>query len=249
MSNRMEHSLDDELQAIEIQLAHLAPSSVSSDMLGRMEQLMGQWGDPQLESDRQSSPIHFADGDLTELEVHLDRLSPAAVSDGMLDRMSQAMDRWHEDVSDEVNVVPFNENRQRHQSTRRFFGGGMLSAAAAVAVLGVVTAFVYPHLTSPQSSSIAQVESATPQHLSNTVISSSHSDTSVVQNAWVTSEALSHKVTSTRDRGVIFSDDNIPHRCIRIDYIDKIKVIDKEGREIEIKTPGVNYMLIPVETN
>jgi len=70
-----------------------------------------------------------------------------------------------------------------------------------------------------------------------------------MNGATLTSNFLSHKVTNTSDNGVVFSNDNTPHRCIRVDYIDRIKGEDASGRQVEINTPGVDFLLIPVETN
>jgi len=264
MSASLKHNLDDELQAIEIQLAQLTPRAMSGDMLVRMEQLMGQWGEPEIgvgpESLDSAQPV--AGGDLTDLEVHLDGLSPALMSDELLTRMSEAMDRWQEQDTAAEKVVPFQ--KANHQPTRHFFSRGMLSAAAAVAVMGAVTALVMPRMSNSPDGETLAAGGAAPTQLSegfdnsafgghaasNRVLSGTKlSNPAVAPANWVKSAPVSHKVTSTRDSGVIYSADNTPHRCIRIDYIDKIKVRNNEGCEIEIKKPGVNYMLIPVETN
>ena len=250
MSNSLQHSLDEELQAIEKQLSNMAPQSLSPDVLGRMNLLMGQWGDPQNGSDALDLSVQMADGDLTELEVHLDQLSPVAMSDGMLARMSLAMDRWQQnDDSLDEKIIPLIHSNPSPRAFRNIFSGGMLSAAAAVAVMGAIAALVMPRLSSPQTHAVAESAVTTPVAGSHQDSQAAPASRRVASNQWDASDALSHNVVSTRDSGVVFSDDNIPHRCIRIDYVDKIKVIDKQGREIEIKTPGVNYMLIPVETN
>lgn len=234
-SNHRIHSGEDtELLSIEEQLSQLNPDILSSEMLDRMELVMG------------SAAALSAGDDLMALEARLEQMSPAAVPGDMLTRMCDAMDQWHEHPATQENVVSFIPAQK---TAPRFLSGGMLAAAAAVAVLGAVAALVLPHISSPQSSTMADAgpdsQSFTESAFSTPDIASSE----ITQNATFTSDALSHKVTSTRDRGVIFSEDNTPLRCIRIDYVDQIKITDKEGREIDIKTPGVDFMLIPVETN
>jgi len=259
MSASLKHNLDDELQAIEIQLVQLTPRAMSEDMLVRVGQLIGPWDKFEIETGRESlgAVQHGDAGDLTNLEVHLDGLSPALMSDELLTRMSEAMDRWQEEEPTVEKVVPFHSKHQ--QPTRYLFGRGMLSAAAAVAVMGALTALVMPRVSNtPDGATLATGDSASvPLSVGvgqsalggHAVSSRSLSNPAVAPVNWVKSAPLSHKVTNTRDSGVIFSADNIPHRCIRIEYVDRIKVKNSEGCEIEIKKPGVNYMLIPVETN
>ncbi len=234
MSHSNHSGEDTELLSIEEQLCQLNPGVLSPGMLDRMELVMGA-----------ATALSSGD-DLTELEVHLDQMSPAAVPGDMLTRMCDAMDQWHEDSSKQEKVIPFAADQR---NSPRFLSGGMLSAAAAVAVLGAVAALVFPHVTSSQNSTIADGGSPSQPFTEPAFSTPGIAPSEITQNATFTSDALSHKVTSTRDRGVIFSEDNTPLRCIRIDYVDKITVTDKEGREIEIKTPGVDFMLIPVETN
>lgn len=237
MSLTSEHELTSELLELEQQLQSLVPSSVSQDLFVSMEQSMNNAG-----GEASSIP-----GDFDNLEVHLEQMAPASMPMDMLDRMERAMDRWHEQVPVEEKVVQFGEDESELESTRKQSGGGMLAAAAAVAMLGAVTALVMPHLFKESDSNI------------NTPIASNHdvsvdSQASVVshvepRDAWLVPDSLSHNVTNTSDRGVVLSDDNIPHRCIQVDYVDRVKVMDDEGREFEIKRPGVRYMLLPVETN
>lgn len=246
MSNSMEHSLDDELQAIEKQLANLAPRSLPVELLSRMEQSMGQWS-----GHEESDHSDVSEGDLNHLEVHLGLMQPAAMPEDMLTRMSDAMDRWqeraHADSSDD-KVIPMElhtERRQRARSNTRVFGSSMWTAAAAVALLGAVSALILPRLEKSNQGMAATVSPVNDD-------SSTALDIGAIaapSNTWTASDALSHKVTRTSDTGVIMAGDNTPHRCIRVDYVNRIKAKDADGREIEIKSPGVDYVLIPVETN
>lgn len=232
MSDSIEHSLNEDLQALESMLASLTPRAIPRDVFSCVE--------------KQSQVAMSSQGDLDgfdELEGHLNQLSPTAVPDDMLSRMSQAMDGWHEHVAEVDKVLPFTPNKRR---VPQIFNKGMLSAAAAVAVLGAVTALVMPQFSISQSQSYADSSPAAPASSAATQLSN---DTGVLSRSRMASEGLSHQVTRTTDSGVVFSDDNQPLRCIRVDYIDQVKGVDGSGRNIEIKTPGIDYILIPVQTD
>lgn len=241
MLSNQEHHLDDELRAIELQLYDLAPCSLSSDSLLRMEQAMGEWSQHQERLDSGGGASQLACSDLNELEIHLNDLAPSAVPDDILARMSRAMDSWHEYVPVDEKVVLFNAAKEKSSSYG--FGGNMWTAAAAVAVLGAVTALVLPRFDSAPGNFVVE-KNPTPPSMKNVAAKPFG-----IKGATLTSNSLSHQVTNTSDNGVVFSNDNTPHRCIRVDYVDRIRGKDAHGRQVEINTPGVDFLLIPVETN
>lgn len=242
----MEHHLDQELRAVESQLADLAPSTIPSDILERMELVMGEWGNPAELSQSTAEAHHL---ELNELELHLGQLSPASMPDDMLNRMSQAMDHWNEDFQAPDNLIPIG-GEQRHSPP--VWNRSAWAAAAAVAILGAVTALLIPRIE-PSNTNVASagggadLTSNNQNFYSPPIVNSDLESNSPVM--LVTSNALSHNVTGASDRGVILTDDDRAMRCIRVDYIDRIMGVDSDGREIEIKAPGIDYMLIPVETN
>ena len=223
--------LSAELRELEQQLADLVPCALPKDLLDRME----------ASANHAQCPVD-EDGSLDQLEAHLGQLAPATMPTDMLGRMARAMDLWHEHVPVEEKVVAFGATNPA--PARRQFGAGMLAAAAAVALLGAVTALVLPRFLGPAQATGGVVVTADP------VIEPGFAVTSVVEprDAWLLPGSLSHKVTNTSDRGIVMTRDNTPHRCVRVDYMDLIKVQDEEGREIEIERPSVDIMLLPVET-
>ena len=246
MSESMEPSLDDELRAVEAMLVNLTPKAIPDHMLNQAKGLMAE----------QAGELNPSNAnDLDELEQHLSQISPVTMHEDMLNRMSKAMDRWQDDGNARVDsVVPFTPSKRRKPN---FFSRGMLSAAATVALLGAVTALTIPNLAPTQPNSFAESSpvSVAPELVSpvNTVaVSNNVSDVTNVRNVSNTTyapDALSHKVTSTSDRGVILSKNKSPLRCIRVDYVDRVKGVDANGNALEIKNPGVDYLLIPVETD
>jgi hypothetical protein len=246
----MEHNHDDKLRAVESELSHLSPHTLPSDLIARMEKELSPWGE-QEDAAFVADGVCVVDAGLNELEIHLTQMSASAMPDDMLSRMAEAMDRWQDESEKVGKVVPIQDEPR---SIRRIFSGGMLSAAAAVAVLGAVAALAWPQVGSGISSgnTVASEDAPAPVVTNSGTLNSGSlvsMGEPVAHQESVIPGTLAHKVTRTQDKGVIFSSNNIPHRCIRVDYIDRIKAKDAEGREIEIKTPGVDFMLIPVETN
>jgi len=234
-----EHELSPELRELEQQLQGFVPCALSQDLFDHVEQSMNVAGNEKW----------VVSDDLDDLEIHLEQIAPATMPEDMLGRMVRAMDLWHEHVPVEGKVVPFGESggeREEAAPSRRQYGGGMIAAAAAVAMLGAVTALVLPRFMNESGANTPPVVSTnTPAVDSgNTVMVDA-----TPRDAWLLPDSLSHKVTNTSDHGVVMTSDNTPHRVIRVDYEDCIMMQDDEGREIEIKRPGVDYMLLPVETN
>lgn len=242
----MEHSLDDDLRAIEAQLAELAPQTMPGDLLARMDRLMGGWEDSKSVLTVVDSE---EDHELKILEGQLSQLSPVALPDEMLSRMTHAMDRWQDHASEEGNVVSIHH---QSPSAPRVFNKGMLKAAAAVALLGAASALLMPPLTSNHDKPTSMAGRSGSPSTSGLNSSTAHQVSSLPVSPYFSGmggDHLSHQVTRTSDGGVVFASDNKPLRCIRVDYIDSIKGKDAEGRDIEIKNPGVDFMFIPVETN
>jgi len=252
MSANLPYMLDDELKAIESQLAKITPRLLSKETLLRMEVVMGELH----ESDLACSEIDAENShDLTDLEVHLSMLSSASMPEDMLERMTRAMDQWHEHVPLEEKVISFEQRRHASNQKTKVFGGGLLSAAAAVALLGAAAALAWPKVSSSSRKNETFAEQSSVEENQNVAETSQnkvlHASSSVSdENTFmVTSDAFSQKVVNTTDQGVVYSDMNTPLRCIRVEYINRVKVKDDQGREIEIDKPGVDYMFVPVETN
>lgn len=241
----MEYRLDEDLRSLEAQLRSLTPKSLSDPALQRMEKIMEQSGDlPLLDSESATESMM----DLTDVEMCLSQMAPAALSNDVLTRMTRAMDNWQDTSAQTQETESDNvlQLTQKSRPARRGSSRGMFAAAAAVALMGAIAALTLPSLQKNSSSSVTAQQ--TPDghgQASGAVLS----DSPVDPNAWMASDGLSHKVTNTSEKGIILSRDNTPHRCIRVDSMEKLKVKDSNGREIEIMRPTVNYMLIPVETN
>lgn len=251
MPDNMDYQLDRELLELEAQLASLVPSAVPADLAASVS--------AQIDQSLIDAAVDVHDAELKDLEAHLGLLAPAGMSTEVLSRMTEAMDRWHEHVPVEEKVVPFGQKDSKQDSAssiraaRKSGSNNMYGAAAAVALLGAAAALVLPNWKQDDDPALVSGGSATEPALdtfSSTAPIASALDVTVEDgDAWLVPNSLSHNVTHTSDAGVLMSRDNIPHRSIRIDYVDRVIVLSEDGREIEINRPGVQYMLIPVQTN
>ena len=250
MSLNSDHELPAELLKLEEQLEGLVPASISTGLHARLEcSIKG-------DEDHATATIECFE----ELEVHLQHLAPATMPTDMINRMARAMDHWHEQLPIEQKLVAFAEAKEAKEAKevktrrRRPYGMGMLSAVAAVALLGAITALMIPggfkDATPAVSSSLSALNTTQnlPPAASETPLISANAVPSTHAGRLL-QDSLTHKVTNSSDQGVVLSGDNVPHRCIRVEYIDRVMVERADGRRVMLSRPGVKYVLYPVETH
>ncbi len=250
MSSPSEQELTPELAALEARLATLVPRQLSSGQLDRMAATAADTAGHAAEAAATPDSSGAAAGHgFGELEQHLGQLAPSPMPDDIIERMVKAMDRWHEQVPVEEKVVPFGNQPPTAGKRKKTFGGGMLASAAAVALLGAVTALMFPHFSGESRSPVAAATAGASENITASAVSSrpSVAAPAPAREAWLVPDSLSHNVTNTTSEGVIMAE-NTPHRCIRVDYVDRVKVQDEDGREIIVRRPGVKYLMLPMET-
>lgn len=230
MSVNTEYMLTSELRELESQLSKLVPAAMPAELIGRMGQSMEHHYDFYAEA--------LDDADLEELEQELSKMADITMPDEMITRMASAMDRWHEELPMEEKLVPFGVDAEEQVAASSSSRKGMWSAAAAVALLGSLSAFFVPDFNNEQTAQVSDV-----------IVNSANTlSVSAPRDAWVVPDSFSYKVINTTQKGIVMSD-NKPHRCIYIEYLDTVKVMDDHGYEIEVERPGVEIMLLPVVTN
>jgi len=231
MSIHREHELNAELQELESKLSTLTPIAMPTDLIDSLGQSM----------DGQLTDYSSEDADFDDLEEQLNQLGNITMSEEMITRMASAMDRWHEELPVEEKLVPFGEavanvDKISEKQPRK----AIWAAAAAVALLGALSALVTPGPDNGELADMSLVEAAQPMELVAV---------SPPRNAWVVPDSFTHKVINTTESGIVMSEDNTAHRRIHVEYLDAVTVLDDHGREIEIERPGVEVVLLPVVTN
>ena len=168
------------------------------------------------------------DGELKQFEEDLERLAPAGMPEGLISRMEEAMAGWQDAApGGDEKVVPFPAAEKEDQggSSRGFW-----SAAAAVALLGAVVAFMLPDQKSDEVVAVPSAES--------NYAAASFAPTNLDRN-----------IIQASDGGVVFTNGDRPHRLVRVEYLDHVEYRNAAGAELHLEKPSVNFVLIPLETD
>lgn len=166
------------------------------------------------------------DAELKKLEEELEGLCPVALPDGMIARMEAAMDGWQEG-GDEENVVSFSG---RGDTTPGASRNGFWAAAAAVAVLGAIVALLVPSGNR------------------DAVANSPGFDASYAPASFSPVGATSNIVAAS-DEGFVVTRDAVPHRAVRVEYMDQIEFTNDQGERLQVEAPRVRIVLIPVRVD
>ena len=178
-----------------------------------------------------------ADGTWTELsqqeiriENSLREVLPAKLSADFLASLVSLTDGVHFPVDQKVIIFP-KTNIYPHKSKHR----SMWGAAAAVAVIGAISALLIPTTSNPIKPSQAANRIQPP-------ISSMKSGNFVPAS-------FNRGLSEVHDEGVVWKSNNAPHRVMRVVYMDHVTLKDANGRMMEVEQPRVEYMLVPAKTD
>ena len=203
--------MNDELQDLESSLSALRPLRTDDALLDRLESA--------------------ADGTLTELsaselrfESMLSGHRPAALSADFFASLEKVVASTPFPVGEKI--VMFTKGNVAPKNIRRF---RPYAAAAAVALMGAVTALMMPMGTTPGTKTGGQIASnPVPKKLSGGFVPAGYGN----------------KLQTASDEGVIWKD-NRPHRMVRVVYNERASFINAEGKRVEVEQPRVEYILVP----
>lgn len=122
-----------------------------------------------------------------------------------------------------ANVVEFPAAKRRQRP--------LWASAAAVAVLGAFTAMMLPNGKSGNVAGAAQ-----------SPIKSSPSLNTSSSN--IVPAGFNRGVQSAQDQGVIWNGGR-GSRVVRVEYLDKAVIKQKDGKQIEVQQPRVEYLVVP----
>lgn len=105
-----------------------------------------------------------------------------------------------------------------------------IAAAAAVALLGSIAAFMVPAGSPNKTSGNGPVPAISPAlpGASNFVPAS-----------------YNRNLSETRDEGVIWRGKNQPHRVLRLTYMEQVTMENENGESVRMEQPRVEYVIIP----
>ncbi len=201
-----------ESRSFEAELREIQASALDEELLARLEAA--------------------ADGTLTELSVSeirleqlLRRTSPAKLDSEFLGSLEAIVRDVPFKVDEKVVLFPITNRNVIHKRS-------LWSAAAAVAIMGALTALIMP-AGKPTANTVAQ--SSTPAATANTPN--------------FVPASFNRGLSEVNDEGVIWKSNNQPHSLVRVVYKDQITLKDAQGRTVEVEKPSVEYILVPAKTD
>jgi hypothetical protein len=157
------------------------------------------------------------------------RKIPAGLSASLLDALGDTA------FSVEDKIVLFNKPTTivAAGKARNGFRFNIAAAAAAVAMLGAIAAFIVP--AQPAENRSANTGNNT----------AGHPVPSPAAPSLVAPVGFIRNLSGTRDEGVVWRGRNQPHRVLRLTYTDQMTVMDTDGNPVRIEKPRVEYVIIP----
>ncbi len=237
------HHTDAEIEAA---LASLTLSPLSDSILTKLESAMETCVDPNevraLEADlAHMEPVELnedqfdsmsAQMDLASVEQELEALSVAPMVQSQIDQLAQLMQESNSETDTKIVEFKSAAKSSRMQTW---------AAAAAVAVIAAVA------FTITQTSDSATPETTAGGNEIKQTPSVGVFDVSGGEEVEFSSH--SENIINASNGGVVMSKENNPQRVVKVRYEEVIRVLGKDGKLYEKRTPRTKVYMIPVETN
>lgn len=204
-----------DLQELEAQLAALRPAALDRGLLARLA--------ASATDDLTALPPAAA-----ELEASLRRFRPAPLPAALTAALTQGA------TTPAATVIPFPTATPR----TRHWNRPMLSAAAAVAILGASAALLVPRHAAPDAALASHFPTAP------ATAAALPAAPSGVASHFVPA-AFNTGLSQASDEGVVWQDANQPRRVVKVVYWDRVTLVDADGRKVEVEKPRVEYILVP----
>lgn len=111
----------------------------------------------------------------------------------------------------------------------------MWAAAAAVALIGGLSALLLPSQKSPEI-------------IANQTRTEAPLTTQATAGNFVPA-SLDSGISEVKDEGIVWKTNNQPHNVVRMVYKDLITLKDDSGRTFQVEKPRVEYILVPTNTD
>lgn len=199
----------------EQQLRNLNPAGIDADFLARL-------------TASAEGTLTNLSGDEAAFENRLRAIRPRTIPAGLHASLLETLGDMPYAVDEKI--VLFNKPAVATGKARSTFRLNY-AAAAAVALLGAIAAFMVPAETAEKQ--IAGTGAA-PEPFSAPFTPAP----SLVA-------PVSRNLSDTRDEGVVWRGKNQPHRVLRLTYMDRVTVMDADGNPVTEQRPRVEYVIIP----
>lgn len=169
-----------------------------------------------------------------QFEESLRKISPARLSPDFLAQLEAVVHEVPFSVNEKIVLFP--KGQQGKQAPAARGTRPMWGAAAAVAVIGAVSALMIPAGKAPQD--VARQDSPrTSAPSANTA------------PANLIPASFNRGVSEVSDQGIVWKSNNQPHSVVRVVYQDRITLKDASGRTYQVEQPKVKYMLVPAKAD
>ena len=159
---------------------------------------------------------------------------PSALSASLLETLSVAP------FAVDEKIVLFNgESKAKAKSGRSNIFRFNIAAAAAVALLGSLAAFMVPQKDAISSLTVANDSSRA--SLDEVAVPYVHPS----ENQNIAAASFDTSLRETRDEGVRWSSAFQPQRIMRFTYTDEVTVLNDSGEEVQVKRPRIEYVIVP----
>jgi hypothetical protein len=205
----------------ELELGNLHPTGLDEDFLARLT-ACADGTDVNLSEDEAAFE--------TRLRALRPRTVPAALQTSLLHALGDAP------FAVDGKIVLFNKPSSATVAaeTKRSAFRFNVAAAAAVALLGSLAAFMVPAGTGKDG--VAETAGAPVPVIAPAAVAAPPN---------IAPAGFSASPSETRDEGVIWRGKNQPHRVLRHTYMDEVLTMDSDGNPVTERRPRVEYEIIP----
>jgi hypothetical protein len=201
----------------EQQLANLQPNKLDEDFMSR------------LLAATDGSLFELSDAEL-RFENSLRKFSARKLSSSQDRALLDILNHTPFHVDDKI--VLFHKSASRASETTSKLRRFHVAAAAAVALLGSLAAWMTPNQPEDKTGSASNQTFRSP--MPPAAASNSFAPASFNRN-----------LSDTRDEGVIWNQSNRPHRVMRFIYMDRVTLKNEKGESIQVEQPREEYVIIP----
>lgn len=211
---------------LETELKALVPTPMPMALLDRLDGAMSAAATEVSESGNKIIEASAHNG-LSSLEEGLRGLVPFGVPEDMISRLDEAMSRWHEEVPVEEKIISIHQEKKEKRA--HWVG---LRSVATVALLGAGVALL-PH-------DFSGSPAATTQRIP--VLTNGNNLPAVF-----TPDDARASVVSANDRGVVWTKNGQPLRCVEVRVNNEVQFVNERGEKLILEQPKTEVRFTPVK--
>lgn len=163
-------------------------------------------------------------------EALLREIKPAELTADFIAQLAKVVHEVPFAVDEKIVLFPRTNRSPAARGSRP-----MWAAAAAVALIGGLTALLIPSRT-PSGNIVSQTPTAAP------LVTNSAPGNFVPAS-------FNRGISEIHDEGIVWKANKQPHNVVRMVYKDLITLKDSSGRIFQVEKPRVEYILVPANTD